>query len=339
MKYTIPTDSFVETIPLAETISIIIPCYNVASCVSRCLDSVIMQTCGLEHLDVVCVDDHSTDDTLDILKDYAKKFPNTIRVIACSENARQGTARNIGMSYARGSYILFIDSDDFVHPDMIRLLYDRAVRSNAEITECEYKIVTPEQLPSLSDELQSIPSYPADILRKAENDDEHRILFLSNSMLTGCVRRLYRTDFIKDNNLYFLERVPMEDIYFSWLALASCTSIYSVPLPLYYYLQTSGGTMFESARTDNYMYVHHVSVAAMDELYDRGLWDKFRNECAYAWFKRIHDLYLFMTMLPEFPTDNYEVIRSFRDTVFPDLMENPYMSDEDRAALAAMPSR
>ena len=104
-------------------ISIIIPVYNTENYLSECLDSVINQT--LNEIEVICINDASTDSSLDILDDYSK-YSDKIKIINCSENKGQGNARNIGITQAKGKYILFLDSDDWLELNACEELFKMA---------------------------------------------------------------------------------------------------------------------------------------------------------------------------------------------------------------------
>lgn len=105
-------------------ISVIVPCYNCAEYVSNCINSILNQTIGFENIELLLIDDASTDNTSDILKKYEERYPDNIGVILCEKNGRQGTARNIGLQYASGEYVSFVDSDDWIRSDMYeRLLF------------------------------------------------------------------------------------------------------------------------------------------------------------------------------------------------------------------------
>ena len=79
--------------------------------VSECLDSIVAQTIGLEHLEIILIDDASADETVSVLKKYEEKYPDNIMLVLCEKNGRQGTARNIGLSYATGDFRSCGDSD------------------------------------------------------------------------------------------------------------------------------------------------------------------------------------------------------------------------------------
>ena len=127
--------NFVEIIML---ISIVIPCYNVEKYIDRCLESILEQTIGVTNLEVICVDDCSTDATLDRLKIWESKFPDNIMVISYEKNIRQGGARNIGLQYCSSAYIGFIDGDDWIEADMYRNLYERMSCGNYDLVSCKY---------------------------------------------------------------------------------------------------------------------------------------------------------------------------------------------------------
>ena len=120
-------------------ISIIIPCYNVEKYIDKCMNSILNQTIGIENLEIILVDDKSTDNTVERLKQYEVAYPEQIMLILCEKNGRQGTARNIGMSYATGEYISFVDSDDWIRKDMYEILMTLIEETNADIVQFDFK--------------------------------------------------------------------------------------------------------------------------------------------------------------------------------------------------------
>jgi len=115
-------------------ISVIIPVYNVEKYLPSCLDSIINQT--LEDIEIICVDDGSTDNSLKILKSYQEK-DNRIKIIT-QENQYAGVARNNGMSVAIGKYFSFLDSDDFFEKTMLEEMYNRAEKDNSDVVVCGF---------------------------------------------------------------------------------------------------------------------------------------------------------------------------------------------------------
>lgn len=129
---TIVVQNKIDYIP---KISVIIPVYNVEQYLRECLDSVINQT--LKEIEIICVDDGSTDKSLEILKEYAQK-DNRITVIT-QENLHAGVARNAGLAIAKGEYVHFLDSDDWVDLDTYEKLYDIAKKHPTKVIKfCSY---------------------------------------------------------------------------------------------------------------------------------------------------------------------------------------------------------
>lgn len=119
-------------------ISVIIPCYNVEKYIDRCLESVVAQTIGLDMIEIIVINDASTDNTLKKLYEWERRFPENIMVVTYEENLRQGGARNIGLEYASGQYIGFVDADDWIERDMYRLLYEKMCTMRFDAVKCKY---------------------------------------------------------------------------------------------------------------------------------------------------------------------------------------------------------
>ena len=110
-------------------VSVILPVYNVEKYLKQCLDTIVGQT--LKEIEILCVDDGSTDDSVQILKEYEQK-DHRIKVLS-QKNAGAGAARNLGLRHASGKYLSFLDSDDFFEPDMLETAYEQAERYQAEM--------------------------------------------------------------------------------------------------------------------------------------------------------------------------------------------------------------
>lgn len=113
-------------------VSIIVPCYNVEPWLNRCLDSLIGQT--LSDIEIICIEDKSTDDTLKILKQYVKK-DKRIKLIVHSRNMGVASSRNDGLKESKGQYIGFVDPDDYVDTDFYEKLYNKAIETGADVVK------------------------------------------------------------------------------------------------------------------------------------------------------------------------------------------------------------
>ena len=113
-------------------VSVIIPVYNTEKYLRKCLDSVCNQT--LSDIEIICVNDCSTDNSFEILKKYASK-DDRIKLIDFKENKGAAVARNTGIDEAKGEYIGFVDSDDFIDLDFYEKLYNKAIETGADVTK------------------------------------------------------------------------------------------------------------------------------------------------------------------------------------------------------------
>ena len=124
-------------------VSIIVPVYNVESYLDKCLNSLVNQT--LKDIEIIVINDGSTDNSQKIIDKYSKKYKNIINIT--KENGGVSEARNLGLEKASGEYIGFLDSDDWIEPDMYELMYQKAKTENFDIVACDtqaiyyYKIV------------------------------------------------------------------------------------------------------------------------------------------------------------------------------------------------------
>ena len=113
-------------------VSVIIPVYNAEAYLEECLDSVVNQT--LKNIEIICVNDGSTDNSLDILKEYQEKDDRVI--IINQENQGAGVARNQGIKVAKGNYLSILDADDFFELNMLELMCMNALKFDADVTIC-----------------------------------------------------------------------------------------------------------------------------------------------------------------------------------------------------------
>ncbi len=128
-----------ETQPV---VSIILPVFNVGKYIEACLESLLQQDFDRD-FEVILIDDKSTDDSLVICRDYAERYPQTIYLIACETNAGVSVARNIGLEQARGDYIMFVDPDDLLPEDALRLLYEAARSHDADVVKGNLVLFNP----------------------------------------------------------------------------------------------------------------------------------------------------------------------------------------------------
>lgn len=122
-------------------VSVIVPVYNTEKYLRRCLDSLVNQT--LKELEIILVNDGSTDSSCQIMNEYESKYPGRMKVYT-KENGGQATARNAGIQRSIGNYIGFVDSDDYVDENMFEVMYQAAKRDDSDLVECHYHYLCEE---------------------------------------------------------------------------------------------------------------------------------------------------------------------------------------------------
>ena len=207
-------------------VSVLIPVYNVEKYLERCLESLINQT--LTQIEIVCVNDGSTDNSLKILEEYSKKDSRI--VIVNKPNGGLPSARNAGLDVAKGKYVGFVDSDDYVQTDMFEKLYQTAEREKSDIVICGANIF-PEE-PRATDWLYAClsPEY------KHMDDFNADLLFFDQTVTPFLWRTLIRRDLIEENNLRLREDIMLgEDKAFQCKVYPLAKSITVIPDKLYNY--------------------------------------------------------------------------------------------------------
>lgn len=128
-------DMIEETKETDMEVSVVVPVYNGERDLARCLDSLTGQT--LESLEIIVVDDGSTDGTPDVIRGYVERYPGRVRAFR-KDNGGQGAARNLGIAKAKGEYVGFVDADDYVSIDMFARMLAAARKADADMVTCDY---------------------------------------------------------------------------------------------------------------------------------------------------------------------------------------------------------
>ena len=218
-------------------VSIIIPTFNVEKYIHRCLDSIVSQTYGIENLEILLIDDCSTDHTLKYLKEFESKYSNNTILIPLDMNHGQGHARNLGLSYVNGKYISFIDSDDHIDTTMIEKMVNIAEEYNSEIVECGYSSFSSEKY--ISNNVDIAEPF---LLDTTNNFDANiNLLNVGRIAVWG---KLYTKSFLKNNSLLFPEGVIYEDVPFSGLCMLLVKKYCRINKSLYHYFYNPNGSSF-----------------------------------------------------------------------------------------------
>lgn len=197
-------------------VSIIVPVYNTEKYLEKCLNSLVNQS--LKDLEIIIVNDGSTDNSEIIINKFKQDYPNKI-VYLKKENGGLSDARNYGLTYANSEYVGFVDSDDYVELTMFEKLYTLAKEKNADLVECNF-----------------IWEYP----NKTKIDYGFNYLNKKDFFLFGRVmvcNKLFKTSIIKNNNITFPNSLNYEDIEFFYKLVPYINNYYLIDNIFYHYMQ------------------------------------------------------------------------------------------------------
>ena len=180
-------------------VSVIIPIFNAENYLRNTLNSVINQTIGFENIELILVDDCSTDNSRNIIKEYSNNYSNIKSIFLDENSGCAGIPRNIGIKNATSDYIMFIDDDDEYFPEICDKLYGAMISENADIVVCDY-LCTSDQ-----GDVKCSPGSDEVILG-------NEILYFNNDYVWNCI---FKKSIILDNNIWFPDLSVCEDLIFS----------------------------------------------------------------------------------------------------------------------------
>lgn len=308
-------EKIMDDIKKRPKVSIILPVYNVAPYLRQSLDSIIAQT--LTDIEIICVDDGSTDDSGKILDEYKEK-DNRITVIH-KRNAGTGAARNDGLKIATGECIGFIDPDDWILPNMYERLYNILQDKELDIV-----MFTPDVFNDQTQKHEGFlyfqdSNFPKILDDKIFNKDD-----ISPFSYPMCVwNKLYRKKLFDDNNIDFAEGLDFEDHKVIFKSLFTAKRIYFIREKLYVYRHSRQGSILSD--NDTRMF-DHIKIYDIVEniLKETGNWEKFHLD--FLRYK-VHNILYYYTMIkPQYKDEYYKkMVKS---------LQNTQMSEEEFEILA-----
>lgn len=245
---------------MTPKVSIIVPCYGVEKYLDRCMDSLLNQT--LQDIEIILIDDGSPDRIPEMCDNYAKLDPR-VRVIHKS-NGGLGFARNSGLKIAKGEYVAFVDSDDYVDVNMYETLYIEAIRNNTDVVFCGFKqeikpgqwIDSREVATITHFEGSEVICFMLDMVASSPKEPNERRYYMS------VWHAIYRNKIIIDNSLTFLSEreVVSEDIPFQIDFLKIANKLTYIPQNLYYYCNNSSSlsSTYKAEKFYRFKNLYHV---------------------------------------------------------------------------------
>lgn len=260
-------------------ISIIIPVYNTEKYIKRAFDSLLSQSIGFKNLEVIFIDDASTDGSPQIIQDYSDKYDNVKSFYLKNNSGAGGKPRNIGLSHATKDYIMFLDSDDYLLDNACEILYNEIKTENIDVVSGGY---TWDGSNSFEDLWMSILTDPHDsydmrfkTTKKILTEDFPLLIDSIDDYESiigdfGFVTKIYRKSFLENHSINFPERVIAEDSVFLLNVLLNANGIKYIDEIVYCYTheRTSNSDLSMS-------FIHSKNVL-------KGLLDSFYNMYSLA---------------------------------------------------------
>lgn len=224
-------------------LSIVIPVYNGEDCIRRCLDSIWSQNLVENEYEVICVNDCSTDRTMQVVSEI-QLYHNNLRLFSSPENIRAGGARNLGVKEAKGEYVLFIDADDYFHPDGLHAVVEYQKKNRLDILVCDF-----------ARHPLHIPNNCLVHNFKSQKVMTGREFLVTNSLPYAPWKYVFKRELMTANQVFFQEKVSCEDVDWSHkIAFYACTMQYRPILLTHYILTDNSQTGMEYQHASTVFY-------------------------------------------------------------------------------------
>lgn len=241
-------------------VSVVVPIYNVEKYIKKCMDSLVNQT--LQEIQIIFVNDGSTDESGNIAKEYASKYLNKIIYLE-KENGGLSDARNFGMRYAEGEYIAFLDSDDYVENTMYEEMYNKALQENSDYVECDF-----------------LWEYPDKTKKDKRNSYNNKKEMLTNVRVVAW-NKLIKREILEKNNISFPKGLRYEDIEFTYKLIPYLNKVSYVDKEFVHYVQRNNSIAnVQNERTAEIFTIFDNIIKYYQE---KGFYEEYKEELEYSY--------------------------------------------------------
>ena len=289
-------------------VSIIVPFYNVENYIEKCLQSLVNQT--LEDIEILLVNDGSQDTSEVIAKQFAEKYPNKIIYLE-KENGGLSDARNYAIPYAKGQYIAFLDSDDYVETNMYEEMYNKAQKEDLDYIECDFLWEYPDKT------LES----------KGKQYSNKKEMFIHTRVVAW--NKLIKREIVQNHHLEFPKGYRYEDVEFFYKLLPFIHHYGIVQKPLIHYVQRENSiSNVQNARTKEIIDVlGHV----IEYYKENNLFEEYQEEIEYTYARYILCSSMLRMVMIEDKKERKEIINmawKSLNTQFVNWKKNTYLKNK-----------
>ncbi len=290
-------------------VSVIVPVYNVEAYLSKCLDTLVKQT--LQDMEIIVVNDGTKDNSQAVIDSFVSKYPNVTGLT--KENGGLSDARNYGMQFAKGEYIGFVDSDDYVNYDMYEILYHKAKEKNYDIVECNLHHVYEDG---------SVDTEIADQLT-----DPKEMLMMGRSVVWN---KIYRRKWLEDSGVVFPKGYIYEDVEFFSKLVPHIRSYAYVEEACIYYVQR--GNSINNKQTMKTLQIIDVLEHIRMYYQDIHVYEEYREALEFLYARiLLCSSFARMCRIPDGRQRRKALKSNWRalNEHFPDWHDNPYLQKQN----------
>ena len=241
-------------------VSVVVPVYNVERYLVRCMDSLVNQT--LEDIQIIAVNDGSTDNSGELLNIYQKKYPDKVKILQ-KENGGLSDARNFGMPYAEGEYIAFLDSDDYVELDMYEKMYNKAKEESSDMVECDFIWEYPNK-----------KVVDTGIVYKNKHE-----MFVHARVVAW--NKLIKRSVLDEAKIEYPKGLRYEDVEFFYKMLPYYNKVSFVKEPMIHYIQRDSS--ISNTQNERTREIFTILDNVLNYYKSKGLFDKYKDELEYTY--------------------------------------------------------
>lgn len=243
-------------------VSVVVPVYNVEKYLSKCLDSLVKQT--LKEIEIILVNDGSTDGSQKIIDEYTNKYPKIVRSYQ-KINGGLSDARNFGIQFCKGEYIGFVDSDDYVNVEMFEKMYKLAHENSFSIVACDYYKVYPQKIERVN----------------ARAYDNSKEMFIDT--LAAAWNKIYLRELINKLKVCFPKGLIYEDTEFFCKLIPYVKRIGHISEPFVYYVQREGS--IANTQGNKTAQIFDIMTNIVSYYKDNNKFEEFKEELEYLFVK------------------------------------------------------
>jgi len=287
-------------------VSIIVPVYNVEKYVEKCLQTLIDQT--LKDIEIIVVNDGSTDNSSRIINEYVSNFSNMIKCYD-KENGGLSDARNYGMQYATGDYIAFLDSDDYVELDMYEKMYNKAIEEKSDMVECDF--------------IWEYPNKKVIDTGIIYNNKKDMITYARVVAWNKIIKR----EVLEKANVIYPKGLRYEDIEFFYKMVPYYNKVSFVKEPLVHYIQRDAS--ISNVQNERTKEIFEVLDNSINYYKEKGLFEEYRDELEYTYARLLLCSSLFRMVKIQNKETRKELLAKTWDklnTTFPSWKKNPILN-------------